>query len=56
MEMKTDAMEQAAPHEHVVTHVHVVVQQRGVPFEIEQDVCNVCHAVLAERPLRRADG
>lgn len=52
----TDTTNGPATHEHVVSHVHLVLQQHGVPFEVEQDVCSVCHAVLAERPLKRADG
>lgn len=52
----TDLTREPAAHEHVVSHVHLVVQQHGVPFEVEQDVCIVCHAVLAARPLKRADG
>ena len=52
----TNTTNEPATHEHVVSHVHLVLQQHGVPFEVEQDVCSVCHAVLAERPLKRADG
>lgn len=52
----TDLTREPAAHEHVVSHVHLVVQKHGVPFEVEQDVCTVCHAVIAARPLKRADG
>ncbi|HEX5449960.1 MAG TPA: hypothetical protein VFW85_07875 [Gaiellaceae bacterium] len=52
----TDMTKKTAAHDHVISHVHVVMQERGVPFEVEQDVCTVCHAVLAARPLKRADG
>ncbi len=52
----TNVTKEPAAHDHVISHVHVVLQQHGVPFEVEQDVCIECHAVLAERPLKRADG
>lgn len=51
-----EVTEKSAAHEHVVSHVHIVIQQHGVPFEVEQDVCSECGAVVAERPLKRADG
>jgi hypothetical protein len=42
------------PHEHVAATVHLVVQKAGVPYEIEQQVCTDCHAVLDEKPVKRA--
>lgn len=40
-------------HEHVAQTVHIVVQKAGVPYEIEQQVCATCHAVLVEKPVKR---
>lgn len=40
-------------HEHVAATVHVVVQRAGIPYEIEQQVCMSCHAVLGETPVKR---
>jgi len=46
--------QQEAPvHEHQAATVHVVVQKAGVPYEIEQQVCLACHAVLDEKPVKR---
>lgn len=41
-------------HRHAAERVHVVVQRRGVPYEIEQLVCSDCHAIIDEKPLKRA--
>lgn len=41
-------------HEHVAKRVHLVVQRGGVPYEIEQQVCEACARVLDEKPLKRA--
>jgi hypothetical protein len=41
------------PHEHVAATVHIVVQKAGIPYEIEQQVCTSCHAVLVEKPVKR---
>jgi hypothetical protein len=41
-------------HQHVATHVHVILQRAGVPYEMEQKVCADCLRVLDEKPVRRA--
>ena len=41
-------------HEHVATHVHVLLQKAGVPYEVEQKVCADCARVLDETTVRRA--
>jgi hypothetical protein len=41
-------------HEHVAKRVHVLLQKAGVPYEIEQQVCQACARVLDEKPVRRA--
>jgi hypothetical protein len=41
-------------HHHTEQTIHVLVQRRGIPYELELVVCRLCRAVLAERPLRRA--
>ncbi len=41
-------------HEHVAKRVYVLVQRAGVPYEIEQQVCEACNRVLDERPVKRA--
>jgi hypothetical protein len=41
------------PHEHVAERVHVLVVKAGVPYEIEQQVCVSCRAVLDEKPVKR---
>jgi hypothetical protein len=50
------AKQEPAAHQHVTTRVHLVVQRAGVPYEIEQEVCTECRAVIAERPVKRTDG
>ena len=44
-------------HEHVAKRVHVLLQKAGVPYEIEQQVCQACARVLDEKPssARRPD-
>ncbi len=42
------------PHTHVAKQVHVLTQRAGIPYEIEQQVCQACAQVLAEKPLKRA--
>jgi hypothetical protein len=47
----------AAPlpeHEHLPKQVHVLTLKAGVPYETEQQVCQACDQVLAEKPLKRA--
>jgi hypothetical protein len=41
-------------HEHVAKRVHVLLQKAGVPYEIEQQVCQACAHVLDEKPVKRA--
>ena len=41
-------------HVHVAKQVHVLTLKAGVPYETEQQVCQACAEVLAERPLKRA--
>jgi len=40
-------------HEHVAKRVHVLLQRAGVPYEIEQQVCEACARVLDEKPVKR---
>lgn len=40
-------------HEHVAERVHVVLQRHGVPYEVEQQVCQACHHILDEKPVKR---
>lgn len=40
-------------HEHVAKRVHVLLQRAGVPYEVEQQVCSDCRAVLDEKPVKR---
>ncbi len=44
----------ATIHEHVAKRVHVLLQRAGVPYEVEQQVCTGCMAVLDEKPVKRA--
>ncbi len=48
------AYEQSS-HEHHAELVHVLMQQAGVPYEVEQKVCADCHRVLDETPVKRTD-
>ena len=41
-------------HQHVAKQVHVLTLKAGVPYETEQQVCQSCAQVLAEKPLKRA--
>jgi hypothetical protein len=41
-------------HEHDAKRVHVLLQRAGVPYEIEQQVCESCRQVLDEKPVKRA--
>jgi hypothetical protein len=41
-------------HEHVAKRVHVLLLKAGVPYEIEQQVCEACARVLDEKPVKRA--
>ncbi len=41
-------------HQHVAKRVHILLQRAGVPYEVEQQVCAGCAAVLNEKPVKRA--
>ena len=41
-------------HEHHAKRVHVLTQRAGVPYEVEQQVCEDCRHILDEKPVRRA--
>jgi hypothetical protein len=41
-------------HEHVAKSVHLLSQKAGVPYEVEQQVCQACARVLDEKPVKRA--
>ncbi len=43
-----------ALHEHHAKSVHVLSQRAGVPYEVEQQVCEDCRRVLDEKPVKRA--
>ena len=44
----------AAIHEHVAKRVHLLSQKSGVPYEVEQQVCQACARILDEKPVKRA--
>ncbi|HWG55382.1 MAG TPA: hypothetical protein VNT58_02540 [Gaiellaceae bacterium] len=52
----TDNLQQRARqlHRHKTVLTHLLRQQAGIPYEVEQKVCSDCQRVLAERTLRRA--
>jgi NMD protein affecting ribosome stability and mRNA decay len=41
-------------HHHEAVTLRAIVQQSGVPYELERKVCTRCSRVLEERRLRRA--
>jgi hypothetical protein len=41
-------------HRHTGVRTYVLLQQLGVPYEVERTVCSECRRVLDERPLKRA--
>ena len=41
-------------HEHVAKRVHLLSQKAGVPYEVEQQVCQACARILDEKPVKRA--
>jgi NMD protein affecting ribosome stability and mRNA decay len=41
-------------HQHTAKTTRVLGQRAGVPYELEQTVCEDCRKLLAERSLRRA--
>ena len=42
-----------AQHTHVAVLKHLIRQRRGIPYEIERQVCAACARVLGEKPLKR---
>jgi hypothetical protein len=40
-------------HQHVAKRIHVLLQRAGIPYEIEQQVCESCARVLDEKPVKR---
>ena len=49
-----NAQNVTAIHEHIAKRVHVLSQKAGVPYEIEQQVCQACARILDEKPVKRA--
>ncbi len=41
-------------HEHHAKRVHVLSQRAGVPYEVEQQVCEDCRRILDEKTVKRA--
>jgi hypothetical protein len=41
-------------HRHSGVRSYVLLQQLGIPYEVERTVCSECRHVLDERPLKRA--
>jgi hypothetical protein len=41
-------------HRHTAVTRRAIRQRRGVPYEVERQVCAACARVLDERPLKRA--
>src|SRR5207237_10474894 len=41
-------------HRHTGVRTYVLLQQLGIPYEIERTVCSECRRVLDERRLKRA--
>jgi NMD protein affecting ribosome stability and mRNA decay len=41
-------------HEHVAKRVHVLLQKAGIPYEMEQQVCQACARILDEKTVKRA--
>jgi NMD protein affecting ribosome stability and mRNA decay len=50
-EMKTST---APVHRHVAKRVHVLLQKAGIPYEMEQQVCEACARILDEKTVKRA--
>ena len=42
-------------HKHDAVTKLAIRQRHGVPYEVEKKVCAICHAVLEERPVKRAE-
>lgn len=41
-------------HRHTGVRTYLLLQQLGIPYEIERTVCSECRRVLDERRLKRA--
>jgi len=41
-------------HKHVAKRVYVLLQKSGIPYEMEQQVCQACARVLDEKTVKRA--
>jgi hypothetical protein len=41
-------------HKHKAVTILAIRQRAGVPYEVEQKVCADCHALLDEKPVKRA--
>jgi hypothetical protein len=41
------------PHRHRAVSTHAVVQENGVPYEVERVICSGCSRVISERRLGR---
>ena len=41
-------------HEHKAVIAHALRQHAGIPYEVEQKVCEDCRTILDERTVRRA--
>jgi NMD protein affecting ribosome stability and mRNA decay len=54
MRQSMNVQQRGVAHEHSAKRVHVLLQRAGVPYEIEQQVCESCARVLDEKPVRRA--
>lgn len=49
----TESPKPQEPHEHTVVTTVVLLQQHGIPYEVERTFCFSCRQVLEERPLKR---
>ena len=42
-------------HKHRAVTTLAIRQRNGVPYEVERTVCADCRALLAEKPVKRAE-
>jgi hypothetical protein len=42
-------------HKHTAVTKLAIHQRHGVPYQVERKICADCHAVLEEKPLKRAE-
>lgn len=42
-------------HKHTEVTVRAIRQRSGIPYEVERKVCQDCHRLLEEKPLKRAN-